>query len=115
MKTLSLFFALMLGVIFSYAQTQDNPSMREVHIKVGFHCERGKAKIENELSQKEGIKSVKADVVTKVVTVVYDSSKINTPQIVEHIHQIGYLTDRSPADTKIRKACSHGHEEGDHH
>ncbi|MCX7696187.1 MAG: heavy-metal-associated domain-containing protein [Bacteroidales bacterium] len=115
MRTLFLVLIFLWGGVFLCCQSQDNPNLREIHLKVGFHCERGKALIENELSQKEGIKFVKADVTTKIVTIVYDSTKVNTPQIVEHFHKIGYLTDRSPAETKIKKACSHGHDEGDHH
>jgi copper chaperone CopZ len=60
---------------------------------VFFHCANGKALLEKELSKKEGVYSVNADLETKVVKITYDSTKLNEQRLIEYIHQIGYLTE----------------------
>lgn len=81
---------------------------KEYKVQVFFHCENGKALLEQELPKKRGVVSASADLATKIVTVVYDSKVTDPAHIVEYIHQIGYLTADSPAGTEINKACSHG-------
>ena len=88
--------------------------LSESNLKVFFHCANGKALLEKELSKKEGVYSVNADLETKVVKITYDSTKLNEQRLIEYIHQIGYLTEKSSPDTKLYKACSHEPDESEH-
>ncbi len=79
----------------------------EFKVKTFFHCENGKKLIEDKLSSKEDIYSVNADLETKVVTIVYNPQRYNETDLINLIHETGYLTEKSPEGTKIEKACSH--------
>jgi len=105
---------LTLAMFLSIAAWSQQLSAKETNLKVFFHCTNGKALLEKELSKKEGVYSVNADLETKVVKITYDSTKLNEQRLIEYIHQIGYLTEKSPAGTKLYKACSHEHDESEH-
>lgn len=76
-------------------------------VKTFFHCENGKKLIEDKLSNREDIYSVNADLETKIVTIVYNPQRYNETDLINLIHETGYLTEKSPEGTKIEKACSH--------
>lgn len=79
------------------------------NVKVSFHCPNGKALLESELPKKRGVVSAVAHLDTKIVDVTYDTKLTKPETINEYIHQIGYLVEGDPADTKLdNKACSHG-------
>ncbi|MPM33504.1 hypothetical protein SDC9_80080 [bioreactor metagenome] len=79
------------------------------NVKVMFHCANGKALLESELPKKRGVVSAVAHLDTKIVDVTYDTKLTKPETINEYIHQIGYLVESDPADTKLNnKACSHG-------
>jgi len=79
------------------------------NVKVMFHCANGKALLESELIKKNGVVSAIAHLDTKIVDVTYNKSQTKPETINEYIHQIGYLVEGDPADTKLNnKACSHG-------
>jgi len=83
-------------------------------IKVMFHCANGKALLESELPKKRGVVSAVAHLETKIVDVTYNTKLTAPDNIKDYIHQIGYLVEGDPADTKLNnKACSHG-SEGQH-
>jgi len=79
------------------------------NVKVMFHCANGKALLETELVKKRGVVSAVAHLDTKIVDVTYNTKETTPDAIKEYIHQIGYLVEGDPADTKLNnKACSHG-------
>jgi copper chaperone CopZ len=95
--------------------SQNSPTKKaEFKVKTYFHCENGKKLIEDQLSKREDIYSVNADLETKIVTIVYNPERYKETDLIYLIHKVGYLTEKSPKDTKIEKACSHDHE-GDKH
>jgi copper chaperone CopZ len=112
MKTLKTLLIVALPILFllsgskiSVAQTGES----ELKIKVEFHCNGGKSKIEREVSQVDGVKSIVADLETKIVTIKYDSSKLNTDKLVAEIEKTGHRTELSKKETVIKSDCgSHG-------
>jgi copper chaperone CopZ len=101
MKKLVLFLLLFVSV-FVYSQEKS-----EIKIKTFFHCANGKALIEKELVKVDGVYSVVADLETKIVTIQFDEKKQNKENLVSAIEKIGYYTEFSDKNKKIRKACSH--------
>jgi len=85
----------------------------EIKIHVYFHCGHGKAKLENQLPQVEGIDEVYADLKTKIVTINFDNSIITKDEIVESIEKIGFYTEFSDKTKKLDSGCSHGGKEHD--
>jgi copper chaperone CopZ len=85
-----------------------------IDIKTAFHCPNGKALIEREMVKVDGVKTVVADINTKVVTVTYDAKKVNKEGLVAAIEKIGYTTEFTPENKTIKKACSHGENEEEH-
>ncbi len=102
MKKVFVFFLFVIASCVIYAQQKS-----EIKIKTFFHCGNGKALIEKELPKVEGIYSTVADLETKVVTIHYDETKLNKESIITAIEKIGYYTEFSDKNKKIRKACSH--------
>lgn len=88
------------------AQTKKE-DIKEVKIKTTFHCANGKAQIETGLAKEAGVKSVVADLDTKFVTVKYDALITDKDKINAAIEKLGYVTEFTPADKKINKACTH--------
>lgn len=110
MKKLFLTTLFLIMSIFLLAQEKS-----ELKIKTFFHCANGKALIEKELKKVDGVFNVSADIETKIVTIQYNGSKQNKESLVKAIENIGYLTEFSSKETKIKKACSHGEDEHDKH
>jgi len=106
MKKSFLFVVISLFVFFS-SQAQTKEDIKEVKIKTYFHCGNGKAMIEKELVKEKGVKEVKADLETKIVTVKYDAAITDKDKINAAIENIGYQTELTPKDKQINKACSH--------
>ncbi len=101
------FILLTVMVLFISSTYAQNVKNEEIKIKVTFHCANGKALIEKELVKEDGVKTVLADLETKVVTIKYDPTKQNKEKLVAAIEKIGYLTEYSKEGTKINKACTH--------
>ena len=81
----------------------------EIKIKVEFHCNGGKAKIERELLKIDGISAVTADLETKIVTIKYDSAKQTKEKLVAAIENTGHKTEFTKKETVINSSCaSHG-------
>lgn len=103
MKNVVLTIAsIILFSAFAFAQDAS------IGIKTSFHCANGKALIEKEMAKVDGVKTVVADVETKVVTITYNEKVINKDGLVAAIEKIGYKTEFTPEDKPINKACSHG-------
>ena len=106
MKKSLLFIVISLFIVFS-SQAQTKEDIKEIKIKTIFHCGNGKALIEKELVKEKGVKEVKADLETKIVTVKYDAAITDKDKINEAIEKIGYQTEYTPKDKQINKACPH--------
>ena len=115
MKTLKIVFAAVLAVAFStsvFAQMTDHSKMvskKEVvsnkteMIKVAGNCETCKARIEK-AAKVEGV--IKADwsVKTKMLTLVYNPSKVKSDDVQKIIAAIGHDTPKYKADAKVYNA-----------
>ena len=116
-KTTQLFMILSLIIFFIGTKVSaqvDNDKEQVLKIKVHFHCINGKKLLEARLADLKGVNDVSADLETKVVTIKHNTEVINKEGLVEAIEKIGYLTEFSDSNKKIKKACSHGEEGHDH-
>ncbi len=104
---------IVLFIGCSYGNKPNVNKNGELKIKVDFHCDHGKARIEEGLKKIDGVVSVSADVKTQIVTVVYDESKLNKDKIVAAIESVGHKTEFTKPETKVKSGCSH--EEGHNH
>lgn len=111
MKRTASALILTLAMLVSFSAcsqvSQKKAELKEAKIKTTFHCANGKALLEKELAKEPGVKSVVADLETKVVSISYDASVTNQDKLVAAIEKIGYYTEFTPADKQINKACSH--------
>lgn len=107
--TLVFFFA---GIKVSAQVSNDNE--QELKVKVFFHCANGKKLLEARLAELDGVIDVNADLETKVLSIKHNTKVITKEGLVEAIEKIGYLTEFSDPNKKIKKACSHGEEGHDH-
>jgi copper chaperone CopZ len=94
LKLILIISLLISGRVSLYAQTDT------VRIKTSAVCDQCKEKIENDLSFEKGVKTVKLDLTTKEVTVVYNAKKTDEQKIREAITQIGYDADTLKANAK---------------
>ncbi len=99
--------SLVMLVSFTACGQSQKSQLKEVKIKTVFHCPNGKANIETEMAKEPGVKSVVADLDTKVVTISYEASVTDKDKLVAALERIGYVTEFTPADKEIKKACSH--------
>ncbi len=79
-------------------------------MKVEVHCSDCKEKVTEGLKKVDGVKSVNVDVPTKMVEITYDPAKTNKDALVKAVENIGYRTEFTPKDKKIKSSC--GMEEG---
>jgi len=96
-KIIAVVVLLIFGTVRLYAQTDS------VHIKTSAICEQCKEKIENDLSFEKGVKSVKLDLATKEVFVMFNPEKTSAQKIREAITRIGYDADTLKANEKSFK------------
>jgi copper chaperone CopZ len=106
LSVILLSFIFILG-LNACGQAQNKTELKEAKIKVFFHCENGKALIEKELVKETGVKTVVADLETKVVTISYNPAATDQDKLVLAIEKIGYRTEFTPENKEINKACSH--------
>lgn len=91
MKMISLLMFLILFNVF-YAQK------KEVKIKTSAQCVMCKDKIEKRLKKEKGVYKVNLDIESKIVTISYDSSLINSDKLRLIISSLGYDADDIKAD-----------------
>lgn len=96
MKKLHLILAIISICAFSFSiKAQTNETVK---ILTSGQCGMCKDRIEKALSYEKGVVSSNYDIPTKVVTVVYKSSKINPDKIRIAISKLGYQADAFKAD-----------------
>ena len=66
----------------------------------GMHCSGCEETITTEVKKVDGIKDIKADSQSKIVTVSYDANKTNKENISKTINAAGYDTEISKSDNK---------------
>lgn len=110
---------MIITLVFFFAGTQvsaqaSNDKDSVLKVKVFFHCANGKKLLETRLAEVDGVVDVDADLETKVLSIKHKTAVITKEGLVEAIEKIGYLTEFSDPNKKIKKACSHGEEGHDH-
>ena len=68
-----------------------------------MHCAACKGNIENRLKKTKGIKDANANLVSSVVSVVYDENIINSTKIVEICRDIGYKCEPIEDEIELLK------------
>lgn len=66
----------------------------------GMHCSGCEETITTEVKKSEGVKDVKADSKSKIVTVSFDANKTNKENISKSINAAGYDTELSKSESK---------------
>ena len=77
--------------------------MKETLFNVNMHCAACKGNIENRLKKTKGIKDANANLVSSVVSVVYDENIINSTKIVEICRDIGYKCEPIEDEIELLK------------
>ena len=77
--------------------------MKETLFNVNMHCSACKGNIENRLKKTKGIKDANANLVSSVVSVVYDENIINSTKIVEICRDIGYKCEPIEDEIELLK------------
>lgn len=117
MKTVKIIIVALLAVVLgsnSYAQMHDHSKMdmsktnskmdmastKTETIKVWGECETCQATIEK-ASKVDGVSKANWDKTTKLLTLVYDPSKVKSDDIQKKIAAVGYDTEKYKADDKV--------------
>jgi len=119
MKTVKIIIIALLAVVLgsnSYAQTHDHSKMdmsknqmntkmdmtstKTETIKVLGECETCQASIEK-ASKVDGVSKASWDKTTKLLTLVYDPSKVKSDDIQKKIAAVGYDTEKYKAEDKV--------------
>ncbi|HEY4789083.1 MAG TPA: cation transporter [Bacteroidales bacterium] len=94
-------FAVVMGVN-SFAQTHDlskTPSTKTATIKVWGNCESCQARIEK-AAKTNGVSKASWNKDTKILTLVYDPSKVSSDDVQKKIAAVGHDTEKYKADDK---------------
>lgn len=117
MKTVKIIIVALLAVVLgsnSYAQMHDHSKMdmsktnskmdmtstKTETIKVWGECETCQASIEK-ASKVDGVSKANWDKTTKLLTLVYDPSKVKSDDIQKKIAAVGYDTEKYKAEDKV--------------
>lgn len=101
MKTLLLTFIFFTGLMaWGQEETEKNQVKSEVKIKTSAQCEMCKNRIEKDMAFEKGVKTVKLDLETKVLTVTYNEKKTDPEKLRNAVTKIGYDADDMEADPK---------------
>lgn len=92
------FFAL-LALVFALMSFTGKET-KIIQIKSSTVCDMCKERIERELVFTKGIKEVKVDINTNMVTVKYRVDKIDEAGVRQALSKLGYWADEVPADEK---------------
>jgi copper chaperone CopZ len=109
MKKVKFIIAAMLAVVMgmnSFAQMHDHSKMSATKtetIKVSGKCEMCQGVIEK-AAKINGVSKASWNKDTKVLTLVYDPSKVKSEDVQKKIANAGYDTEKFKADEKAYKA-----------
>lgn len=96
---------LLVTILFLTALVFGQKTDTTITFKVWGNCDMCKRTIEGSLDVK-GVKSVDWDKNTKIISVTYNSQKINEEKIHELIAASGYDTDKKRGDDKAYQRLS---------
>jgi mercuric ion binding protein len=102
MKTVKLFITAVLAVVIglnTFAQTQNKVSSKTETIAVSGNCNSCKARIEK-AAKIDGVSKADWNKDTKVLTLVYDPSKVTSDEVQKKIAAVGHDTEKYKADDK---------------
>jgi mercuric ion binding protein len=116
MKTLNFIITAVLAVVLgtnSLAQTTDHSKMATTKtetIKIWGNCNSCKTRIEK-AAKIEGVATAEWNVETKMLTLVYDPSKVNTDDVQKRIAAVGHDTEKYKGDdnayNKLDACCQY--------
>jgi mercuric ion binding protein len=87
-------FLTLSGLIFlTFACASKGGEGKKTDFKVYGNCEMCKETIEGSLKNVDGVSSATWDVDKKIISVTFDSTKINEPAIHKKIASVGYDTE----------------------
>ncbi len=96
MKKVKFFGTTILTMLFMFSLTQlsvaqdSNKGLEVVRIKAKVDCNGCKTKIEKNIAFEKGVKYVKVDVKTKIVTIKYTKGKNTDKKLVAAVQKLGY-------------------------
>jgi len=109
MKTISKIIAIVSLIavpLVSHGQEQKNSqadkNLETVKFTTSITCENCVNTIMGSLPKEKGVKDVKTDLATKIVTVTYQKDKNTTEQIKRNIEKLGY-TAKVITDEQVKK------------
>lgn len=105
MKTIKLFFALMLlmsvsVVISAQTGTKAVGLQKTESFKVSGNCEMCKDRIEKAVKD-EGATTAVWDIKTKILAVTFDPAKTNVDALGKKLASVGHDTEKYKADDKV--------------
>jgi periplasmic mercuric ion binding protein len=109
MKTTKFMFAVVLAAIlgtstFAQSQKQHNTvSSKTETIKVSGNCDLCKARIEK-AAKIDGVSKAEWNSNTKILTLVYNPSKVKSDDVQKKIASVGHDTEKFKADDKAYKS-----------
>lgn len=113
MKTVTtIIMSLLFVAVFAPEVKADGPcGDKVVTIEASMNCNGCKKTIETGLAKESGVKSVVADLDSKLVTITYDESKISDASLVKSIEKMGYkakISDTKKEGDKTSKKTGDG-------
>ena len=87
---------------FSFTLSAQDARVGEFSCKVEFHCANGKKLLETKLAEVPGITSFVVNLETKVIDFKFDPEVISVKRIIAEIEKIGYYTEFSYKNRKIK-------------
>ena len=112
MKSLKFIITAIMAIVLglnSFAQMPDHSKMAATKyetFKVSGNCEMCKARIEK-AAKIDGVSKAGWNNKTKLLTLVYDPSKVKTSEVMKKIAFVGHDTEKFKADNKTYKSL-HG-------
>jgi mercuric ion binding protein len=106
MKTVKFLIVAVLAIVAgtnTFAQMQDHNTMASTKtetIKVYGNCDMCKTRIEK-AAKIEGVSKAEWSDETKLLTLVYDPSKVNSDDVQKKIAAVGHDTGKFKADDKV--------------
>jgi len=115
MKTMfkTTFLLLFLAAVTQFSMAREPLSKeKEIKIQTSAVCGMCKEKIESNMAFEKGVKSVELDEDTKVLSIVYKTSKTTPEKLRKAVSELGYDADDVDADPvayeKLPPCCKKG-------
>jgi periplasmic mercuric ion binding protein len=100
MKTINLFLAILFAFVLSTeTNAQTKQTTKTESIKVWGNCDMCKSRIEK-AAKIQGVSKAEWNDATKVLTLVYDPSKVKSDDIQKKVAAVGHDTEKFKATDK---------------